>query len=139
MKRFFIFSTLFLFLFAVSSCTRDVQKPANKAAQGQWQWEYSIGGLGGYSLQPINNTLITLSLNSDSTYTFYLNNETQASGKYSRRASDNKSILQLDNRIQINLLSMQPEQLILKWDSNELQLLDNDISDGYIHHFKKVN
>ena len=77
MKRFFIFSTLLLIFFAVSSCTRNVDKPANKAVKGEWQWEYSAGGVGGYSLEPINNTLITLSLNSDSTYAFYLNNETQ--------------------------------------------------------------
>ena len=33
---------------------------------------------------------------------------------------------------------MQPDQMILKWDSNELQLLDSDISDGFNHHFKRV-
>ena len=96
MKRSFIFSTLFLFLLAVSSCSHDMEKPANKAAKGQWQWEYSNGGVGGYSLHPVNNTLITLSLNSDSTYAFYLNDETQASGKYSIQATGNASILHLD-------------------------------------------
>ena len=138
MKRFFIFSTLLLIFFAVSSCTRNMDKPANKAVKGEWQWEYSAGGVGGYSLQPINSTLITLSLNSDSTYAFYLNNETQISGRYSIQDTDNTSILHLDNRIQINLLSMQPDQVILKWDSSELQLLDDGISDGYHHYFKKV-
>ena len=138
MKRLSLFSTLLLFLFAVSSCTRDMQKPANKPAKGEWQWAYSAGGVGGYSLQPINNTLVTLSLNGDSTYVFYLNNETQVSGKYTIQATDNGSILHLDNRIQINLLSMQPDQAIIKWDSNELQLLDDDISDGYNHHFEKI-
>src|SRR3954447_11462251 len=96
MKRVFFISTLFLFLFAVSSCTRDMQKPANKPTKGQWQWEYSAGGVGGYSLQPINNTVISLSLNSDSTYDFYLNNETQISGKYSIQATDNGAVLHLD-------------------------------------------
>ena len=33
---------------------------------------------------------------------------------------------------------MQPDQVILKWDSSELQLLDDGISDGYHHYFKKV-
>jgi len=126
-------------LFAVSSCTRDVQSPANKPTKGQWQWEYSAGGVGGYSLQPINNTLVTLSLNSDSTYDFYLNNEMQLSGKYAIQATGNSSILHLDDRIQLNLLSMQPDQVIVKWDGSQLQLLDDDISDGYNHHFKKVN
>ncbi len=107
MKRSFIFSTLFILLVAVSSCTRNMDTPANKAAKGQWQWEYSNGGVGGYSLQPVNSTLISLSLNSDSTYTFYLNDETQASGKYSIQTTANASILHLNNRIQINLLSMQ--------------------------------
>jgi hypothetical protein len=139
MKRFFIFSTLFFLLLAASSCSRDMAKPANKVAKGQWQWEYSIGGVGGYSLQPINSTLISLSFNSDSTYDFYLNDETQVSGKYSIQANGNTSILHLDNSIQINLLSMQPDLMVIKWDSNELQLLDDNISDGYIHHFKKVN
>jgi len=126
-------------LFAVSSCTREVQNPANKPTKGQWQWEYSAGGVGGYSLQPINNTLVTLSLNSDSTYDFYLNNEMQLSGKYAIQATGNSSILHLDDRIQLNLLSMQPDQVIVKWDGSQLQLLDDDISDGYNHHFKKVN
>ena len=138
MKRFLIFSALFIFLLAVSSCTRNIDKPANKVAKGQWQWEYSDGGVGGYSLQPVNNTLISFSLNSDSTYTFYLNDETQASGRYSIQTANNTSILHLDNLIQINLLSMQPDQVILEWDSNGLQLLDDDISDGFKHHFKKV-
>ena len=126
-------------MFAVSSCTREVQNPANKPTKGQWQWEYSAGGVGGYSLQPINNTLVTLSLNSDSTYDFYLNNEMQLSGKYAIQATGNSSILHLDDRIQLNLLSMQPDQVIVKWDGSQLQLLDDDISDGYNHHFKKVN
>src|SRR4051794_39577874 len=139
MKRSLIFSTLFFLLLAVSSCTRNMDKPANKAAKGQWQWEYSNGGVGGYSLQPVNNTLISLSFNSDSTYTFYLNGEIQASGKYSIQATDNASILHLDNRIQINMLCMQPDQVILEWNGNELQLLDSEISDGFYHHFKKVN
>jgi len=140
MKRFFIlFSTLLLFLLTVSSCSHDTEKPANKAAKGQWQWEYSAGGVGGYSLQPINNTLITLSLNNDSTYDFYLNNEVQISGKYSIQAATNGSLLHFDDRIQINLLSMQQDQTIIKWDSQKLQLLDGDISDGYNHYFKKIN
>jgi hypothetical protein len=138
MKRSFIFSALFILLLAISSCTRNMDKPANKAAKGQWQWEYSDGGVGGYSFQPVNNTLISLSLNSDSTYTFYLNDETQASGRYSIQTTNNTSILHLDSRIQINLLSMQPDQVILEWDSSELQLFDSDISDGFKHHFKKV-
>jgi hypothetical protein len=138
MKRLFVFSTLFLFLLAVTACNHELDQPATKAAKGEWQWDYSVGGVSGSSLEPINSTLITLSLNSDSTYTFYLNGETEASGTYAIQATGNASILHLDQRIQINMLSMPPDQVILKWDDSQLQLHDDGLSDGFNHHFVKI-
>jgi hypothetical protein len=139
MKRVFLFSTLFLLLLAVGSCSREVSQPSGKAVKGDWQWVYSAGGLTGSSVAPINNTLVTLSLNPDSTYTFYLNNEVQISGSYAIQSDNNsRRVLHLDHSVEINKLAMEPEQLIVVWDSGQLQLQDSHLSDGFNHHFKKV-
>lgn len=139
MKPLFLFLTLILLLLVINSCSHDLERPAEKVVKGDWQWEYSVGGVGGDSLAPMDNTLITLSLNKDSTYVFYLNNALLDSGSYSIQGTANTAVLHLARGISIGRLSMDPEQLILKWDSSQLQLLDSDISDGFNHHFKKAN
>ena len=138
MKRVFLSLTPILFLFFITACTHDVEPLSAKAVKGEWQWAYSNGGLADDTLAPINNTLITLSLNSDSTYAFYLNNEMEASGNYSIQKMDGKSVLHLDHDVQINVLTMHTEERIFVWDDNRLWLYDESISDGFNHHFTKV-
>lgn len=137
MKRLALFSTL-LFLLAISACQHEVAQPSIKAVRGEWQWIYSAGGLTGDSLAPINSTSITLSLNKDSTYMFYLNNIPQDSGRYTIRAAVSNSILHLEHAVAINRLSMEPDLLILQWDNSQLLLMDSNIADGFSHHFKKI-
>ena len=139
MRRVFLFSTLFFLLLSIGSCSHDVAQPAEKDTRGDWQWMYSAGGVSGSSIAPINNTLITLSLNPDSTYMFYLNNELQASGSYTiQNYNNSKPVLHLDHAVEINKLAMEQEQLILVWNSSQLQLQDSKLSDGFNHYFKKV-
>lgn len=138
MKRSLYFLAL-LFLFSISSCSREVSAPELQMAKGEWLWQHSTGRLGSSSIAPINNTLITLQLSHDSTYTFYLNNTVQDTGRYRLQHAGSTRVLYLDHAVQINKLHLQPEQQVLVWDSQRLQLLDNGISNGYYHYFVKAH
>ena len=138
MKRLALLSTLFLCLLIITACRHSVEPPASKAVKGEWEWEYSTGGLDGHSLAPADNTLVTLDLNNDSTYTNYLNNMPQFSGSYSIQAGNYKPVLHFDHPVSINQLSINPEQQIMVWDTGHLQLMDYQVNDGYIHFFKSL-
>ena len=139
MKRVLLFSALCFFLCVVSSCFHDWVEPANELNIGEWKWTYSIGGISVDSVVPTDKVVVTLNLNNDSTYTFYLNNQVQSGGSYSiQTTADNKSILHFSQAVAVNRLYMQQEQLIIKMDSSQLHLSDYNISDGLDHYFEKV-
>lgn len=139
MKRL-LFSIGIFLLCALSSCFHDWVTPASELARGEWQWLYSVGGIGGDTLQPSAKAIISLDLNNDSTYVLYQGAGVVDSGRYSMHTiNGNQSILHFPHTLTVDKLHLQPEQMVIEKDSANLHLFDYNITDGFDHHFKKAN
>ncbi len=116
-----------------------LETPANPASShiNQWHWTWSAGGIGGAKITP-SSPLVFLSLNNDSTYIVQLDNEIKQQGTYSITVGSNKAILHFDKPIDIENLHMPRDQGIVTNSTLMLELLDENISDGFMHHFDKV-
>jgi len=123
----------------ISSCQKPTNAPPTPTPShvNQWHWTSSLGGIGGVRVTP-SSPLVFLSLNSDSTYTFQLDNDIKQQGTYSITTGPNRAILHFDKPVSIENLRMQRDQGIVTNSSLILELLDENISDGFIHHFEKV-
>ncbi len=139
MKRLLFFSVAVLFLFALNSCFHDWVTPSDTTAKGEWQWVFSVGGIGGDTIRPSEKAIITLTLHNDSTYVLYQGAGLRDSSRYSIHSTTNQSILKFPHALVGDKLYLQPEQLIVKKDSTALHLFDYNITDGYDHYFKKAN
>jgi hypothetical protein len=136
--KFKLTITLFAFII-ISSCQKPLEAPANPTSShvNQWHWTWSSGGIGGVRVTP-SSPLVFLSLNNDSTYTFQLDNEIKQQGTYSITVGPNRAILHFDKPVSIENLHMKRDQGIVTNSSLILELLDENISDGFMHHFDKV-
>ena len=129
-----------LFAFIISSsCQKPLETPANPVSShvNQWHWAWSVGGIGGVKITP-SSPLVFLSLNNDSTFTVLLDNEIKQQGTYSITSGLNRAILHFDKPVDIENLHMKTAQGIVANSTLMLELLDENISDGFMHHFDKV-
>ena len=126
-------------LIIIGSCQKPLEALAkpNSSHVKQWHWAWSVGGIGGVRVTP-SSAIIFLSLNSDSTYSVQLGNEIKQQGTYSITVGQNRAILHFDKPVDIENLHMKRYQGIVTNSTLMLALLDENISDGYLHHFDKV-
>ncbi|MEO5684291.1 MAG: hypothetical protein ABIQ88_16740 [Chitinophagaceae bacterium] len=117
-------------------------KPAENGSVlvGKWQWTNSVGEFAGNDvLQPASNGMVSLMLKEDSTYAIEINNQPAEQGKYALFICQNKTIIRFDKTIVAGRLYLQYEQSIPEADKGKLRLYDYNITDGFNHHFEKVN
>jgi hypothetical protein len=103
----------------------------NGTGPGLW------GGISGVRVTP-SSPLVFLSLNNDSTYTVQLDNTVKQQGTYFITVGPNRAILHFDKPVDIENLHVKRDQGIVTNSTLMLELLDENISDGFMHHFDKV-
>ncbi len=122
----------------ISSCQKRLGNPDPTTSHAnQWRWAWSSGGIGGVRVIPASS-LIFLSLNNDSTYTVQLDNDIIQRGTYSTTQGPTRLILHFDKPVNIENLHMKIDQGMVTSSTLMLELLDENISDGFLHHFDKV-
>ena len=95
------------------------------------------GGISGVRATP-SSPLVFLSLNNDSTHTVQLDNTVKQQGTYFITVGPNRAILHFDKPVDIENLHVKRDQVIVTNSTLMLELLDENISDGFMHHFDKV-
>jgi hypothetical protein len=122
MKSIIIISLFILTTFFCSSCKKDTI-----VIKGNWKWVYSTsGGIIYNKIEPSDGTTVSLSLNSDLTYTIYLNNQTNTQGLYHITPSSDVNTINFDKAINIDKLFLEEEEGI--YESNDsLFLLNKNI------------
>ena len=124
----FILSTIFY-----SSCKKDAI-----AVKGDWKWLYSTkGGIAGGIINPSASATVSLSLNSNLTYTMYLNNQINANGSYNIISSSGISTINFDKAIGADKLFLETKEGISK-TNDSLFLINNDIEASPTAVFVKV-
>ena len=122
-----ILSTIFC-----PSCKKDAV-----AVKGEWKWLYSShAGFSGF-IYPSNGKTVSLSLKNDSTYMFYLNNQTNAQGTYSITSSSGISTIDFDTTINIDNLTLWNQEGIYQ-SNDSLFLISNHIAESPTAVFVKV-
>jgi hypothetical protein len=128
-----------LFLLAVSSllfsaCEKDTE--ATTDIYGTWQWESSIGGIGGQTLQPAVNTTVIIKVNKDKSFTIEKNGVETYKGNFSITNMNNKEVLVLNQGVSLSDGAALYENQSFSLQQNKLYLEDYMITDGYRHIFK---
>ena len=132
MKNTFIVLIIFIFYFAISGCKKADIRDNNLT--GQWQWEYSEGGLAFHKIKPENNSVHLLNLYSNSTFSVTQNGNTSFNGTYNITADTTSG----------KLIHFSPGYFggpngeIYSIKNNQLILTDYMISDGFRHYYKRV-
>ena len=119
--------TIFLLVLSTIFCT-SCKKDA-VAVKGDWKWIYADqGGFAGGIIKPSNGATVSLSLNSDLTYTMYLNNQINAQGLYSITSSSGISTINFDKIISADKLFLEKEEGI--YETNDSLFLINNHFEG---------
>ncbi len=107
------------------------------ADSDSWHWVFSQGGIGGVTINP-SSAFIYLALNSDSTYSIRVGSDIVQEGSYAMYLSQGNSILHFDKKPEVANLNLQQDEQLVSLNPDSLQLMDYSITDGFLHHFKKV-
>ena len=117
-----------------ASCRKD-----EVMVKGQWRWSATYaGGIAGGVIVPDANSVVTLSLDADLSYTTYLNNGKMNQGKYSVTEQDNVSTIHFDKDISTDKLIIKQNEVISYPGKDSLTLSDGYV-EGASHNFIKVN
>lgn len=132
MKNISFISIVFLLIVVFISCKKD-SLPLNPNLAGDWQWEYSVGGIAGAKIVPENGRKRVLSFYADSLFSVTDNINPSISGTF-RVITDSTYG---------NIIRFQPDSFgayeeIYHIKNNELTLFDLSISDGYMGYFKRI-
>ena len=133
MKSTITISLLILSMIFYPSCKKDAV-----AVKGNWKWIYSTsGGIAGGTINPSKNATVSLSLDKDSTYILYLNNQINAQGSYNITSSAGISTIDFDKAIGADKLVLEKQEGIYQ-TSDSLFLINNDIEASPAAVFVKV-
>jgi len=101
---------------------------------GQWQWQYSEGGIAGQKIIPENNRILLLNFNQDSTFSVTENGSASFNGIYQITIDTTYGKV-----IHFNPNNFgDPNGEIYIIQNNQLILTDYMISDGYTHYYKRI-
>jgi len=122
------------------SCSKNNSTNSNatnnqKTILGEWKWIKSTGGWGDTKMSN-SDTIVTLKLNTDSTYFVLLNNQVKYAGSFSGSLSsilDSLLVLEFDQNIEAHQLRIPKMQSIVYFNNDTCILYDYRIADGYSH------
>ena len=133
MKPIIISFLLVLSTIFYQSCKKDTV-----VIKGDWKWIYSSnGGFAGGITNPSAGATVSLSLNTNLTYTFYLNNQTNAQGTYHITSSSGINTIFFDKMISADKLFLEKEEGIYQ-TNDSLFLIDNHVEGAPSSVFIKV-
>lgn len=134
MKNTFFVLIIFVFI-TIPGCKKDdIPVADNPNLTGQWQWEYSEGGVAFHKITPENNSVHLLNFNADSTFSVTENGNASFNGTYNF-TGDTTSI---------KVIHFSPDQFgdpngeVYTIKNNQLVLTEYMISDGFRHYYKRV-
>lgn len=123
----------FLLFLPLLSCQKEDEQDFTKQIQGVWNWEKSVGGIGGWTLTPqtehYNRTLYI----SSNTIKEYIDDKLQFSTTYELKINTDSTAwkccyyLEFPNGI--------PNQSI--WIEDQQLMLYDWISDGFSHSYRR--
>ena len=124
----------FVFILIFYSCKKE--SVDNPQLTGQWQLEYTSGGIGGGTIKPSEK--IVLIFNQDSTYALKENGTITVNGYYNVHYDTTYGKVVYLDAILIGFLPGVNGE-IYTIENNHLTLTDYMIDDGYSHYFKRIN
>jgi hypothetical protein len=132
MKKIPFISIVSLLIFIFSSCKKN-SLPINPGLAGNWQWEYSVGGIAGGKTVPEKGRKRVLSFYGDSLFSVTENGNPSFGGTFQ---------VITDTTIG-KIIRFQPDSFgsyeeIYSIKNNELTLFDYSISDGYMGYYKRI-
>jgi hypothetical protein len=140
------FPILFLLIvFFFFSCSKNkietsVIPGAKPGITGEWQWIETHEGWSGDIIKADMDSIVTLKLNNDSTYSVSLNDQIKYGGHFSSfiiPETDSMIVLQFDSYIQVNKLRFLKSESVSYFQNDTCILHDFEIADGNSHDFKR--
>jgi len=133
MKTIFFFLIAFVFI-TISGCKKHGIVADNPNLTGQWQWEYSEGGVAFHKITPENNSVRLLNFNPDSTFSVTENGNPSFNGTYNVTGDTTAGKIIHFNSDYFG----DPNGEAYTIQNNQLILIDYMISDGFRHYYKRV-
>ena len=133
MKNIPLILTGFFFIAVSGSCKKNILV-ISPDLTGQWQWEYSIGGLATQTIKPENNRISLLTFYPDSLFSVTENGNPSLNGTYYLTTdSISGKVIHFSTGY---FGDPNGEIFIIK--NNELILTDYMISDGFTYYYKRI-
>jgi hypothetical protein len=132
MKNIPLILIAFFFIVVFSSCKKKSLAISSNLS-GQWQWQYSIGGIATQKITPQNNRISLLSFYADSLFSVTENGNPSVNGTYHITDSSSGKVIHFS----IDYFA-DPNGEVYVIKNNELILTGYMISDGYTHYFKRI-
>ena len=120
-----------IFIFTLNSCKKTIANNPNLA--GQWQWSYSIGGIGGGQVKPVGNRKVILTFKEDSTYSVMDQGTISFTGTYHITLDTTYGQI-----IHFTPGYADPSGELYTIKNNQLILSDYMISDGYTSYYQRI-
>ena len=119
----------------ILSCRKDTEAIEG----GQWRWltTYQDGFIE-HIITPDADSVVTLSLNADSTYATYVNSKIVYQGRYSITQQQDNPVIHFDKNISTNKLIINQDEMLQYFGTDSLNLFDYKV-EGTSHYFKKVH
>jgi hypothetical protein len=123
-------------ILAFVSCSHNAA-PARDGIFGQWQWDYSTGGITGARVDPKPGSIITLNLNSDLHFSFFRNDQLVKEGTLQiSLVPQQQQLLNFGSAIAVDGMILSDGQATAVVKNGALVLADYYVGDGFINHFK---
>jgi hypothetical protein len=148
-KNFFIFFTVCLGILYLAACEKatgiqkkEVPEPGvtKPDITGKWQWLQSTTGWGG-QVKPATDTIVLLTLGSDSAYTLVINNRIVITGAFKTTISptpDSSLVFNFGSGLQAKELRLRDRENVIYLKNDTCWLYDYLIADGTSHWFKRI-
>lgn len=134
MKNIFFILIVFIFVTTPGCKKDDITVADNSNLTGQWQWQYSEGGLAFHKIKAENNSVLLLNFNPDSSFYVTETGKPPLKGNY-YVTGDTTSVKVIHfNSDQFG----DPTGEAYTIENNQLILTDYMISDGFRHYYERV-
>ena len=131
MKNIFFILIVFVFI-TIPGCKKDNIQDDNLT--GQWQWEYSQGGIAGQKIKPENNRVRLLNFYPNSTFSVTENGNPSFNGTYYVTGDTTSGKIIHFNPAYFG----NPNGEDYTTRNNQLVLTDYMIVDGFRHYYKRI-
>jgi len=135
MRKRFVSIYLFILLVAVSiGCDKETDCPeSNSGLKGEWTWEESVGGIGGWTLTPESQNLTKKLVIDDATFSEFVNDSLIFKSTYTLGISEGE-LLGTTEKTYIRYDSGNQQAILI--NGSELELIDQ-CYDCYSHRYRR--